>query len=180
MRYAIPFTVVSLAIVSCIGGAPTDPAGISGAARSSQTAPQSTMAVPLSGQCDAVMAQPIFVSPGVIRQIDSGTCELAHLGKTAFFSNKLINITTATQTTQLSLTAANGDSLYAVGSGTNVPAGPGLIAFVTTLTFEGGTGRFKNAAGEATVEGQANLIARTSTLTVAGSISYDAADRRDP
>jgi len=135
------------------------------------------MSRPLTGKCEAVMAQPIFVSRGVIRQIDSGTCQNAHLGRTAFYSDKLINVIAGTQTTQASFTAANGDSLYAVGSGTNVPSGPGLVAFTTELTFVGGTGRFERAEGEASVVGQANLIARVSTLTLEGFIAYTASDR---
>lgn len=180
MRYVLIASItVSLALTACSSPVPTDANGYSGVLQSKGNSTQEAVSVPLRGECDATMAQPIFVSPGVIRQIDSGTCRLARLGRVAFHSDKVINVIAGSQTTQLRLTAANGDVLDAVGRGTNVPAGPGMIAFITTLTFVGGTGRFDQATGEARVVGQANLIARTSTLRITGRISYEASDRAD-
>ncbi len=177
MRFAlIPSILFSLFVSGCVGDGPTEPAGPASSARLKIAAAQQSVPRPLAGKCDALMAPPIFVAPGVIRQIDSGTCQLAHLGRVAFYSDKLINVFAGTQTTQASFTAANGDSVYAVGSGTNTPSGPGLVAFTTALTFVGGTGRFEQVEGEASVVGQANLITRRSTLTLEGSIAYTASD----
>jgi len=132
---------------------------------------------PLTGRCETVLAPTQVLAPGVIRQVDSGTCRLSHLGRAEFFSDKVIQVVAGTQTTQATFTAANGDVLRATGSGTNVPSGPGHVRFTATLTFVGGTGRFAHATGQAFVEGESDLVARTATLTLEGRLAYDASDR---
>ena len=133
---------------------------------------------PLAGDCETVLAPPQFVAPGVIRQVDTGTCQLAHLGYAAFYSDKLVQIASGTQTTQATFTAADGDVLRAVGAGTNAPSGPGRVRFTAFLTFVGGTGRFASATGNAQVEGESDLVGRRATLTLEGWVAYDASDRR--
>lgn len=129
---------------------------------------------PLTGRCETTFDPPSFPPPLIFSQVDVGTCLMAHLGRAAFYSAKDINVITGTQTTTEAIfTAANGDELHAVGSGTSAPAGPGQIGFSATLTFTGGTGRFTHAAGEAHVEGVARPATGTATLEiVAGWIRY--------
>ncbi len=72
----------------------------------------------------------------------------------------------------LDFTAANGDHLYATFTGDyDYPGSPG---FVATLKFVGGTGRFADATGTATLTGTdvpgSGGYAFTSTID--GSISY--------
>jgi hypothetical protein len=124
---------------------------------------------PLTGRCETTFDPPSFPPPPVFSQVDVGTCLMAHLGRAAFYSAKDINVITGTQiTTEAIFTAANGDELHAVGSGTSQPAGPGQFGFSATLTFAGGTGRFTHAAGEAHVEGVAQTAAGTATLEIVG------------
>lgn len=173
MRYAsIPSIVFLFGLTSCTGDISTDVLGTVETSRLNIAGVRTGEGVPIKGRCEAVLSPPSFVSRGFIRQIDSGTCQLAHLGRAAFYSDKVINLGAGTQVTQASFTAANGDSLFAVGSGTNVLSGPGRVTFATTLTFIGGTGRFETAQGHARVEGEADLVARRSTLTLEGSINY--------
>jgi hypothetical protein len=71
-------------------------------------------------------------------------------------------------TTDVVITAANGDILYGNGAGTNTMIAPGRIAFRTEVTFTGGTGRFTGASGEAVLEGEADLPSATATLEMTG------------
>jgi hypothetical protein len=129
-------------------------------------------ALPLRGTCNLAFEPGEFVSPGVIRQIDEGTCRISHLGRSTMVSDKLINVMTATQTAEVTITSASGDMLHASGSGTNTMAAPGHVAFRVELTIEGGTGRFSGASGVIVSEGTANLNNATAQLTMTGTISY--------
>ena len=109
--------------------------------------------------------------------MDTGTCQLGHLGSAVFYSDKLVQFASGTQTTQATFTAANGDVLRAVGTGTNQPSGPGRVRFTASLTFVGGTGRFASATGNVQARGESDVVGRRATLTLERSIAYDASDR---
>jgi hypothetical protein len=129
-------------------------------------------AVPIRGTCETEIQPAEPVGPGVIRQLDVGTCRISHLGMSTLVSDKLINLVEGTQTADANFTAANGDMLYATGSGTNSMTAPGQVAFRVELTFTGGTGRFSNATGMVVSEGVANLAKAEAHLTIAGTIRY--------
>jgi hypothetical protein len=129
-------------------------------------------AVPIRGTCEAAIQPAAPVSPGVIRQLDLGTCRLSHLGVSELVSDKLINLAAGTQTAEVIFTAANGDMLYASGSGTNSMTAPGQVAFRVELTITGGTGRFSGATGTVVGEGTADLANAQSKLAMAGTIRY--------
>ncbi|MDQ3697945.1 MAG: hypothetical protein M3373_07970 [Gemmatimonadota bacterium] len=177
MRTLAPAALFMVVLAACGGDAPTvtapDASTLARADHESQPRP-------LTGRCETVLAPPEVVAPGVIRQVDTGACRFTHLGRTQFYSDKLIDVVAGTQTTQATFTASNGDALHAVGSGTNVPSVPGRVSFTATLTAVGGTGRFAGATGEAHVEGEANLVNRTSALTIDGWIAYDDSEGGDP
>jgi hypothetical protein len=128
--------------------------------------------VPIRGTCELAIQPAEPVGPGVIRQLDVGTCRISHLGMTTMVSDKLINLAAGTQTTEVIFTAANGDLLHASGSGTNSMTAPGLVAFRVELTLTGGTGRFSDATGMVVSEGVANLANAQAHLTMAGTIRY--------
>lgn len=136
----------------------------------------STSARPIHGRCELIVT-PISFIPPIIRQSDTGTCQISHLGRSTFAGTLEINLATGTQRGERTLTAANGDILRLVSIGRSVPIGPGLVSFSATFTFVGGTGRFANATGQARGEGTANLVTRATSLTLDGSIAYDASDR---
>lgn len=175
IRPAAPVLVL-LALAACNGDQATG-----------STSPQLTLARssgaptrPLAGECETVLAPTEFIRRGVIRQVDTGVCHLSHLGRTTFNSDKVIDLAAGTQTTRATFTAANGDVLRATGSGTNTITGPGRAAYTATLVLAGGSGRFANATGEARVNGEADLVARTSALILQGEIAYAASDRGEP
>jgi hypothetical protein len=110
--------------------------------------------------------------PPILHQTDIGTCQLTHLGLTAFYGEQDINFATGTQAGWRTLTAANGDELHVTHVGTSKPAGPGLVSFVAQMTIVGGTGRFAGASGTARGTGIANLATHTTSVTIDGTISY--------
>jgi hypothetical protein len=160
--------VLTFALVACSSEAPT---GVSLAADAVQFA-QATPERPFRAECQMNIQPPTVISPGVIRQVDAGECRALHLGKATLVSDKVINLTAGTQTTQVTFTAANGDVLRANGSGTNVMVAPGIVQFTADMTFVGGTGRFANASGHATINGQANIAQARSAMTMEGVLVY--------
>ena len=171
---AVPLLCV---IVGCVDGARTLTVSDASADVAPSVAIEASGARPIKGHCELTFNPPPLPLPPVHRQIDTGTCWFSHLGRTALYGVQDINFAAGTQSGERTFTAANGDMLYAVHAGTSAPGGPGLVRFVTTITFVGGTGRFANATGRMTGEGTANLITRTTTVTNEGWISYDASDR---
>lgn len=156
-----PMTLV-LALAGCSADSSTDPLSLNYAMEPA----------PVAGRCELVAQPPEPISPGVVRQVNLGQCIVTHLGKSTYFSENVINFATGTQTIQATFTAANGDLLYAEGSGTNQFVGPGRVAFQANITFEGGTGRFADAAGAATIAGEADVVNRQSQFTAEGNIAY--------
>lgn len=131
------------------------------------------VAVPFSAHCEMVIQPAVPIGPGLISQVDSGECrQVTHMGRATLWSDKVINIPAGTQATAVTFTAANGDVLHGSGTGTNTMIAPGRVAFTATITFSGGSGRFANATGEATITGEADLAAGRSRMSTQGSIRY--------
>lgn len=67
--------------------------------------------------------------------------------------------------------AANGDSLFAEGSGQATPTDdPTVFSIVETYTITGGTGRFANASGSFTVNRTVNLVTGETSGSFDGSM----------
>ena len=67
--------------------------------------------------------------------------------------------------------AANGDSLFAEGSGQATPTDdPTVVSIVETYTITGGTGRFANASGSFIVNRTANLATGETSGSFDGTI----------
>ena len=127
---------------------------------------------PLIGRCETEFEG--IPVPGV-PHIITGTCQLAHLGRTTLFLNQVISFATGTIVSQeLTFTAANGDILRAEESGTFAPNGPTAVTFNGTFTFVGGTGRFADATGTASFSGGAEFVTSTGFFTLDGQIGFDA------
>ena len=163
--YPLHFAAAIL-LAGCSADTLTEPVGMSSHLRAAAPA------VPFEARCEMAIQPPTPVGPGLLHQIDEGTCEATQLGRARLTSDKIINVIAGTQTLETTFVAANGDVLRGTGTGTNTPVGPGLIAFTATLTFTGGTGRFASASGQATITGQADLAAGRSQMTANGSIAF--------
>ena len=173
---AAPAIVLALALAGCADALPTPPDPDRAAPARAGSAGAAAAARPISGRCDLTIA-PLPSTPPIVRQTDTGTCQLSHLGRTSYAGVLELDLAAGTQRGERTLTAANGDVLRMVSVGTSTPGGPGLVDFVATLTFVGGTGRFANATGEARAEGTANIVTRTTVVALDGWLVYDASDR---
>jgi hypothetical protein len=111
--------------------------------------------------------------PAIHHQIDMGPCLFTHLGRTVLYGELDINFAAGTQSGWRTLTAANGDELHLTVSGRNgAGAVGGMVSIDAQFVIVGGTGRFAGATGSGRAIGVANLITRTTTAVMDGSISY--------
>jgi len=174
MRSSItPVAIVAAALAACAAPSPTAPTASSSVAAALASGGQLQRAGtsrPFKGSC-ALTFVPTSPPP-IVHQTDTGTCHITHLGLTAFYGEQDINVAAGTQSGWRRLTAANGDELHFTHVGTSGPAGPGLVSFVAQMTIVGGTGRFAGATGSARGTGLANLITRSTSVTLEGTISY--------
>lgn len=177
MRTSFPLAMLlAVALTACAEGVPLP---LDRRPAEARPAHASAGARPLAGRCATTFNPPPLPPPPVHRQVDTGTCEMAHLGATTVHGVQEINFAAGTQSGERTFTAANGDRLRATHVGTSRPGGPGLIRFSAVITFAGGTGRFEGAAGQARAEGTANLVTRTTSFQIVdGWIHYTASDRR--
>lgn len=172
-----PFLLAFATLAGCVADSPA-PLGLEAAPSFSMTSSiQGGAPRPIVGGCELTFNPLPFPPPPVFNQVDVGTCQFSHLGRTQFYGEQVINLAARTQSGTRTFTAANGDELRATHVGTSAPAGPGLVAFTASMTFAGGTGRFANARGQATIHGTANLATRTTTMALDGWLAYDASNR---
>jgi hypothetical protein len=71
------------------------------------------------------------------------------------------------------LTAANGDTLQITSEDVACPVGPGVYHGHGGYFISGGTGRFANAAGTGTLDGQLDLNTSRFNFTLIGTISMN-------
>jgi len=100
-----------------------------------------------------------------------GSGNATQLGLFTISSQAQVNIPTLASSTSTTLVAADGSSLFGVGTGQGTPtATPGIVSIVETYTITGGTGRFAGASGSFTVERVLNRATGVSTGTLNGTI----------
>ncbi len=168
---AVP--AMTFALIACADGAPTST--VSAATAASVTGvdlQRADVARPFTGSCTTTFDPPPFPLPPIRYQIDVGSCQLTHLGKTQFYGEQDINFAAGMQSGWRRLTAANGDELHVTHVGTSAATAPGRVSFVAEMTIVGGTGRFAEATGRARGIGVANLTTNSTSVTVDGWIKY--------
>jgi hypothetical protein len=95
-----------------------------------------------------------------------------HLGKFTLDIPHVVNRANGTAVGSYLFTAANGDTVYAIFTGTATPtATPGVLYIEETATIVGGTGRFAGATGNFTSERLYNTLAGTTIGSFKGTIS---------
>src|SRR5262249_16067768 len=110
---------------------------------------------PMGGSCNTV-----FAFTGVGTSEYEGTCHLLHLGLTHVVATRIIipgSGGTLILTDVAVYTAANGDELFANFVGIGTFTAPTSVSFSGTATYVGGTGRFADASGSATLNGTAQF-----------------------
>jgi len=101
----------------------------------------------------------------------AGSGHATHLGRFAINYQAIVVVTTGSGSVSAHLIAANGDSLFAEGTGQATPtATPNVSQIVERYTITGGTGRFAGASGSFTVERQLNLTTGATSGTITGDI----------
>jgi hypothetical protein len=101
----------------------------------------------------------------------AGSGHATHLGHFTINYQAIVVVTTGSGSVSAHLVAANGDSLFAEGTGQATPtATPNVSQIVERYTITGGTGRFAGASGSFTVERQLNLTTGATSGTITGDI----------
>jgi len=102
----------------------------------------------------------------------TGSGEGTQLGRYTVSYEVQVDLPTGTGTgLSAHFVAANGDSLFAEGSGQATPTDdPTVFSIVETYTITGGSGRFENAGGNITVNRVVNLVTGETSGDVDGSI----------
>ena len=102
----------------------------------------------------------------------TGSGEATHLGRYTVSYEVEVDLPTGTGTgLSAQYVAANGDSLFAEGSGQATPTdNPTVFNVTETYTITGGTGRFAGATGSFTEERQVNIETGVTSGTISGNI----------
>ena len=128
---------------------------------------------PLDGSCQTAFA---FTGPESVHI--EGTCHYSHLGLTTSVAEQTIVLLpdgTLHIANTAVYTAANGDKLFSIFVGTGVFTATGGVSFSGTETYYGGTGRFADATGSATLVGSAEFTSPSAGVgqySVEGTVSY--------
>jgi hypothetical protein len=126
---------------------------------------------PWRGDCDV---DAVFT--GATTLLITGTCQLAHLGRVTLVATQTITpgASGIAFTNTSVYTAPDGDELRTSNVGIASPTAGGLtLAGIETAT--GGTGRFSDAEGSATLSGAVSFTSATTTTgsyTIDGRLSY--------
>jgi hypothetical protein len=101
----------------------------------------------------------------------AGSGHATHLGQFTIHYQALVVVTTGSGLVSAHLVAANGDSLFAEGTGQATPTATlNVSQIVERYTITGGTGRFAGASGSFMVERQLNLTIGATSGTITGDI----------
>ena len=143
------------------------------------TAPAATAAQPVPFRAEFSLDGSFVptAAPGVFAGTGSGTGRATHLGKVTLSTSELVDFTASPGSGtirggEMVMVAANGDELYWDYSGNGLlPDADGVVSFGGTFTITGGTGRFSDATGGGTFEGEGN-VAGDAVVSYEGTIEY--------
>jgi hypothetical protein len=137
-------------VAGCAGEAPTSPTASASTTDSlGVTEARAGTELPFRGTLEAVETHQ-FQPPNFLVAHLEGKGIASHLGRFTSVSDFTINTVTATGVGNLTLTAANGDQIFATVTGQAVGGTPDRLQIVETATITGGTGRFAGATGSFT------------------------------
>ena len=145
----IMFAATMLAAVACSdqrSNGPTSPTSALAASRAAQSDGQVPFVGSLAGVEDVVVAPPNLYASGAAR----GTA--TQLGRFTMTDAAVVDLVTSTSTGTITLTAANGDELFATFTGIGVPLDAGRSRLTEVATITGGSGRFASATGTFTLQ----------------------------
>lgn len=132
-------------------------------------APATEKEMLLKGSFDATETQQVVPPYAFVDA--TGVGNATHLGLFTYHLEAQLFLPTLTANVSATLTAANGDMIFAEGSGQGTPTGtPGIVSIVETYTITGGTGRFAGATGNFTVKRLIDRATFASSGTISGTI----------
>ena len=126
--------------------------------------------LPLKGSIEAL--ETYQVNGPTMSVTATGSGEATHLGRYTVTYEVQVDLPTGTGTgLSAQYVAANGDRLFAEGSGQATPTeDPGVFVVVETYTITGGTGRFTDATGNFTETRRVNIETGVTSGTIDGTI----------
>lgn len=101
----------------------------------------------------------------------TGSGPATHLGITSVSEYVCLDPVSLLFTAQFTLTAQNGDTIFATASGYGVPTSATTFDVRGTWNFKSGTGRYKRIRGNGTSLGHVNLVTGASPHELIGNIS---------
>lgn len=154
---AITLSFLALILAGCSGD--TIAASADQALKPGGLALSSVVMRPWKGECDV---DAVFTSETTL--LITGTCNIAHLGRTTVIAEQTIQPGESgiAYSNTATYRAPNGDELRTTDVGIATPTADGL-SLSGVETAVGGTGRFVNASGTATLEGAVRFTGPSST-----------------
>jgi hypothetical protein len=101
----------------------------------------------------------------------NGSGNATHLGRYSVQYNVSVDLLSGGGPASIQLVAANGDAIFATGSGQGTPTpDPEVAMIVEMYTITGGTGRFAGASGSFTVQRLVNTVTGVTSGLFDGNI----------
>ena len=150
--------------------APALPALSAGASGAAARAAKSGTALPFHGTLEASHTSRLDpeTNATLIHVVGTGTA--THLGRFTLVTD--VTFAGAEAVERMTLTAANGDIIFATGTGQVVPSDDGLtLDTVEDMTITGGTGRFAGATGSFILRQLDVAPTHSSSASFKGTIS---------
>lgn len=111
------------------------------------------------------------INPPIMHVTASGSGQATQLGQFTVSYEVDVNLETVAGTGSAQFVAANGDSIFAAGTGQATETGtPGVFNIVEEYTITGGTGRFAGASGSITLDRQVDTNTGATSGTISGNI----------
>ena len=126
--------------------------------------------LPIKGTLQAVETLD-FSNPPIMTSTATGSGNATQLGRYTLSWEVEVNLETITGSGTGHFVAANGDSLYTVGTGQAAPTDePSVFHVVESLIITGGTGRFAGASGTINTDRIVDLTTGITSGTLSGTI----------
>jgi hypothetical protein len=170
---AVTTTLLSLCLVAC----DPSPLAVSPDQPLHSVGGGAVADLPISGTCQASLAEPPVFTPPILHQVSTGTCQLSHLGRVSLRTVAQINVAIGVQVAEITYTAASGELMFASSIGTATPGAAGILHFTGVTTIIGGTGRFTGASGVMNATGTLDSSTGNASFSYEGQIAYSAGSR---
>lgn len=111
------------------------------------------------------------INPPIMHVTASGSGQATQFGQFTVSYEVDVNLETVAGTGSAQFVAANGDSIFAAGTGQATATNtPGVFNIVEEYTITGGTGRFAGASGSITLDRQVDTNTGATSGTIRGNI----------